>query len=125
MYESSDTGFLGAIGVIGFIIYLGFIVLTIAGMWKAFEKAGKPGWSAIIPIYNIVVLCEIVGKPAWWVILLFIPFVNFFVLIILTNLFSQSFGKGIGFTIGLIILPIVFYPLLGFGDATYQGPAAG
>lgn len=114
-----DSGF----GMIGIIIYLAILIFIIVSFWKVFEKAGKPGWAAIIPIYNIIVLLEIVGKPAWWVVLMLIPFVNLIVAIIVTNLLSKSFGKGVGFTIGLLLLSFIFYPILGFGDAKYGGPA--
>ncbi|RNL90647.1 signal peptidase I [Sinomicrobium pectinilyticum] len=112
------------IGLLSMLLYLAIIVLAIAGMWKVFEKAGKPGWAAIVPIYNLIVLIEIVGKPTWWVVLLIIPCVNYIALIWLTNLLSKSFGKSEGFTVGLILLPFVFYPVLGFGDAEYEGPSA-
>ncbi len=112
------------IGLLSMLLYLAIIVLAIAGMWKVFEKAGKPGWAAIVPIYNLIVLIEIVGKPTWWVVLLIIPCVNYIALIWLTNLLSKSFGKSEGFTVGLILLPFVFYPVLGFGDAEYKGPSA-
>ncbi|WP_268225021.1 DUF5684 domain-containing protein [Sinomicrobium oceani] len=112
------------IGIIGTLLYLLLIVAMIAGMWKTFEKVGKPGWAAIIPIYNLVVLVEIVGKPTWWVVLLIVPCVNYVALVWLSNLLSKSFGKSEGFTVGLVLLPFVFYPMLGFGDATYQGPSA-
>ena len=105
------------------IIYLAFFVLIIVSMWKIFEKAGKPGWACIIPIYNIIVLLEIIGKPWWWLLLMLIPIVNIIFLIWATNLLSKSFGQGVGFTIGLIILSFIFYPLLGLGDYQYQGPA--
>ena len=55
-----------------FFIYFALIILVIVSMWKIFAKAGKPGWAAIIPIYNIIVLFEIIGKPAWWVVLLIV-----------------------------------------------------
>ena len=48
-----------------FIIELLVIVLVIAGMWKTFAKAGKPGWASIVPIYNVIVLLEIAGRPLW------------------------------------------------------------
>ncbi|UGU15130.1 DUF5684 domain-containing protein [Sinomicrobium kalidii] len=112
------------IGLVSIIIYLAIFAATIAGMWKTFEKAGKPGWAAIIPIYNIIVLIEIVGKPMWWIVLLLVPCVNYVALVWLTNLLSKSFGKGEGYTVGLVLLPFVFYPMLGFGDAEYQGPSA-
>jgi uncharacterized protein DUF5684 len=69
-----------------------FIVLMIAAMWKIFVKAGQPGWAAIIPIYNWIVWCKIVGRPAWWVLLLLICFPIFF--IILSIDLAKSFGKG-------------------------------
>jgi len=110
------------IPVIGIIIYLGIIIFLIASMWKIFEKAGKPGWAAIVPIYNIVVLLEIVGKPTWWIILFLIPIVNIIFSVWTYNMLSKSFGKDEGFTVGLVLLGIVFFPILGFGDAVYQGP---
>ncbi len=105
----------------GIIVYAAIIILFIASIWKIFTKAGKPGWAAIIPIYNIIVLLEIVGKPAWWVVLMLIPIVNIVVAIIVTHQLSKSFGQGVGFTIGLILLSFIFYPLLAFGDFKYQG----
>ena len=124
-YESYEgSGVAAGIGAVGIIIYLAIIVLYIVGMWKVFEKAGKPGWAAIIPIYNLIVLLEIVGKPMIWVLWLLIPCVNFVFLIWLINLTSKSFGKSEGFTVGLVILPFIFWPILGFGDAKYLGPSA-
>jgi hypothetical protein len=109
---------------IAIIFYLGFIVLMIASMWKIFAKAGKPGWACIIPIYNLIVLLEIVGKPLWWIILFLIPGVHLVFMIWTYNLLSLSFGKSSGFTVGLLLLPIIFIPILGLGSAQYQGPAA-
>ncbi len=105
------------------LIYLAIVVLIVVAQWKIYTKAGKPGWACLIPIYNIIVLLEIVGKPWWWILLLLIPVVNIVFAIWMTNLLSLSFGKSEGFTVGLILLPIVFYPILGFGDAQYKGPA--
>jgi hypothetical protein len=122
-YEASSGAF-AAIGVVGSIFYLAIIVLMIAGMWKIFEKAGKPGWAAIIPIYNLIILLEIVGKPTIWILWLLIPCVNFVFAIWLYNLVSKSFGKSEGYTVGLILLPFVFWPLLGFGPDKYLGPSA-
>ena len=110
--------------VVGIILYLAIAVFMIASVWKVFVKAGKPGWAVLIPIYNFIVLIEIVGKPTWWVILLFVPFVNYIILVWITNLLSKSFGKDVGFTLGLLFLGIIFFPVLGFGSAEYKGPAA-
>ncbi|NLK53383.1 MAG: hypothetical protein GX293_00755 [Bacteroidales bacterium] len=105
------------------IIYLAIVVLLIVSLWKIYSKANKPGWACLIPIYNIIVLLRIIGKPWWWIFLLLIPIVNIVFAIWMTNLLSKSFGKNEGFTIGLLFLPFVFYPLLGFGEAKYNGPA--
>ena len=119
---TDDAANAAAVGIgIGLaIVYLILLVLVIAGMWKMFQKAGKPGWAAIVPIYNFIVLLEIVGKPLWWIILLFIPFVNFVIIIILYIELAKSFGKGVGYAFGLLLLPFVFFPMLGFGDARYN-----
>lgn len=117
-----SAGILG--GVFGTIIYLAIIAVSIAAMWRIFTKAGEPGWAAIIPIYNIIVLLKIIGRPAWWIILMFIPFVNLVILILMMDGLSKSFGQGTGFTIGLILLSIIFMAILGFGSARYLGPAA-
>jgi hypothetical protein len=105
--------------VILFLIPVVLIVLMIASMWTIFSKAGKPGWACIVPIYNYIVLLEVSRKPLWWIILLLIPVVNFIVLIIVFHNLSLSFGKGGGFTAGLIFLPVIFFPILAFGDAKY------
>ena len=120
-YSASSQG--KAPGPLVWIFSLAFAILMIAACWKIFTKAGQPGWAAIIPIYNWYVLCKIVGRPGWWVILLLIPLVDFIIGIILCIDLAKSFGKGIGFGIGLILLPIIFCPILGFGSAQYQGPA--
>ena len=109
-------------GPVFWICYSAYTILIIAAWWKIFSKAGQPGWAAIIPIYNWIVWCKIVGRPAWWVLLLLICFPIFF--IILSIDLAKSFGKGVGFAIGLILVSIIFFPILGFGSATYQGPSA-
>jgi len=124
LQDNTSTGIspLGAgIGMGIMICYLAVLLLIIIGMWKVFEKAGKPGWAAIIPIYNLVVLLEIVGKPIWWIILMLIPLVNLIVYIIILVELAKRFGKGVGFAIGLLIFPFICFPILGFGNAQYQG----
>ena len=115
----------GAGSPAGLIVGLLVAVIMIAAMWKTFTKAGQPGWASLIPIYNIYILCKIVGRPAWWIILLLIPFVNFIIGIILCIDLAKSFGQGVGFGLGLVFLSFIFYPILGFGSAQYQGPSTG
>jgi hypothetical protein len=106
----------------GIILGLVIIAFYIYTGWKIFEKAGQPGWAAIIPIYNAVILLKIVGKPVWWLFLFIIPFVNYVFLIWTYNMLSKSFGKSEGFTVGLVLLGFIFAPILAFGDAKYIGP---
>lgn len=123
-YSSAGAGIFAGIGLMFIIIYLAVIVITYAGMWKIFKKAGKPGWAAIIPFYNIYIMIEIVGKPTIWLLWCLIPCVNFVFVVWLYNLMSKSFGKEEGFTVGMILLPFIFWPILGFGNAIYLGPSA-
>ena len=111
-------------GFIIVIIYLALIVVVIAGMWKMFEKAGQPGWACIIPFYNIYILTVIADKPAWWMILFFIPIANIVAAIMIWHAVSLNFGKDAGFTVGLVLLGFIFVPILGFGDAVYKGKLA-
>lgn len=108
-------------GFIGILLYLAIIVVIIAGIWKTFEKAGQPGWAAIVPFYNIYILTVIAEKPAWWMILFFVPIANIVVAIMIYHAISLNFGKDVGFTLGLIFLGFIFFPILGFGDAVYKG----
>lgn len=106
------------------LIWLLLLAVTLAGMWKVFEKAGRQGWEAIVPIYNLYVLTVIVGQPWWLLVLLFIPIVNFLVAAFLCYKLAERFGQGVPFAAGIFLLPFVFYPLLGFGEAEYTAPAA-
>ena len=121
-YSASSQG--QAPGPLFWIFYLAFTILILAAWWKIFTKAGQPGWACIIPIYNLYVWCKIVGRPWWWILLMLIPFVNIIILIILIIDLAKSFGKGVGFGIGLLLLAVIFFPILGFGSAQYQGPSA-
>ncbi|HLP85630.1 MAG TPA: DUF5684 domain-containing protein [Phycisphaerales bacterium] len=112
------------VGLIFFVFWLAVLVLVIAGLWKVFAKAGQPGWAAIVPIYNMYVWTKVVGRPWWWLLLMFIPIVSLVIAIILCLDLAKSFGKGVGFGIGLALLGFIFIPLLGFGSDKYVGPAA-
>jgi uncharacterized membrane protein YhaH (DUF805 family) len=111
-------------GAVTMIVYLAICVAMIAAMWKIFAKAGKPGWASIVPIYNIVVWLKVVNRPIWWIILLIIPIVGWVVAIVITNDLAKAFGKGTGWTFGLLLLPFVFYPILGFGSDEFVGRPA-
>jgi hypothetical protein len=111
----------GGGGIVGAIVPLIFAVVMIAALWKVFTKAGQPGFAAIVPIWNILTLLKIAGKPGWWLILMLIPGVNAIIGILVAIEIAKKFGHGTGFGLGLAFLPIIFYPMLGFGSSTYQG----
>lgn len=118
----NESAGLFAISSTLFLFVLAILAFIIISMWKIFTKAGEEGWKSIIPIYNLYVLLKIVGKPGWWLLLFCIPFVNYVFIIWTYNMLSKSFGKDEGFTVGLVLLSIVFFPILAFGSALYQGP---
>jgi len=99
------------------LIYLAVVLLMVIAMWKVFVKAGQ---AILIPIYNTIVLIQIAGKPVWWFLLMLIPFVNIVIGIMVLLEIAKKFGKGGGFVAGLIFLPVIFWPILGFGSAEYQ-----
>jgi len=105
------------------LLYAAAIVLLFASEWVIYQKAGKRGWYSLIPVYNVLVLLQIVGKPWWWILLFLIPFVNIIFVIWMLNMLSKSFGKNEGFTVGLLFLSFIFLPILAFGKAKYAGPA--
>ena len=109
---------------VGPIVLLAVVVFELAAFWRIFTKAGEAGWASIVPIYNIWVLLRITGKPGWWVVLMLIPLVNIVVGIVEAAALARAFGKSGGFAAGLILLPFVFYPVLAWGDAQYQGGGA-
>lgn len=111
----------GAAGTGILLVYFAILILMIVSLWKVFSKAGQPGWACIVPIYNVIVLLKIAGKPLWWILLMFIPIVNFVIAILTYIALAKNFGKGGGFAAGLILLPVIFFPILAFGDAQYSG----
>ncbi|MDA3799725.1 MAG: DUF5684 domain-containing protein [Kiritimatiellae bacterium] len=108
------------IGLFTFALWVAMVVFYIIVMWKIFVKAGQPGWASIIPIYNVYVMIKIAGKPGWWLLLFFIPFVNIIIGILVLISFAEKFGKGIGFVLGLIFLSPIFYAILAFDSSEYQ-----
>ena len=105
------------------IVVLAITILIIAGMWKMFVKAGKPGWGAIVPFYNFYCLFEMSFGNGWLFLLLLVPCVDVVMEIIMMVKLAKAFDKSGGFAVGLIFLPYIFMPMLGFGDAEYIGPA--
>lgn len=112
------------LGATFWIVWCTVVLFYVAAMWKVFTKAGQPGWAAIIPIYNMVVLCQIAGKPVWWVLLMFIPLVNIVVAFMVWHNVSLRFGHGVGFTLGLVFLGFIFIPVLAWGGSEYRRPGS-
>ncbi len=111
-----------SIGIL-LVLYVAIIVFMIVAMWKVFTKANEPGWTCLIPIYNIIVLLRIIGKDWTNLLWILLPGIGAIILqVIVVTGVSKSFGKqGTGFGAGLFFLPFIFYPILGFGSARYVG----
>ncbi|MEO0561208.1 MAG: DUF5684 domain-containing protein [Chloroflexota bacterium] len=104
------------------MIYIGAMLFVIAPIWNVLQKAGKPGWVSIVPIYNMVVLLQIAGRPGWWFVLLAIPGVNLIISVLWSIDVAKSFGKGNAFGVGLALLGPICWLILGFDGSNYQGP---
>jgi hypothetical protein len=122
--QSGDSG--GFVALFFFLVLLLlFVIVPIAALWQIFVKAGQPGWAALVPVYNLIIMLKVVQRPIWWLVLFFVPLVNFVVPLILMYDLARVFGKGIGFTIGLILLGPLFLALLAFGEAQYLSAGGG
>ncbi len=99
-------------------------VLQGTAYYKFFEKAGKEGWKGFVPVLNYYVHLEIVGRPKWWVVLLFVPVINFFVGLTMHLDLMKSFGK---YTYLDQVLGVVFAPIymnyIAWSDTTYINKA--
>ena len=122
--NSGNNAAATGVGIGMVVVWVAIAILMIAALWKIFEKAGEPGWAAIIPIYNLYILLKVAGRPGWWILLYLIPFVNFIISIIVSIDVAKRFGKGTGFALGLVFLPFIFYPILACGDASYTAAPA-
>lgn len=125
-----------AVGGIIIVITLIISLLILIAQWKMFKKGNQPGWAVLIPFYNQYIQCKMVGVNPWWILIVVIgsfisaiPVVgsiislaaSIYFMILLNVSTARAFGKDDSFAIGLILLPIVFYPILGFGKAEYVG----
>ena len=126
LLQNDSSGILGSLfGGVFMLIWLAIFIVVIAGGWKVFEKAGQPGWAIIIPFFNIYIMLKIVGRPAWWLVLMLIPVVNVVIALIVAIDMAKSFGQSAVFGVVLLfLLGGIGYLILGFGSAKYLGPAA-
>lgn len=118
-----DSSTSSLVGLLPLVIVLPLVVFLIVSFWKIYTKAGQPGWAVLIPIYNAYVWLKIAGRPGWWLLLYLIPVVNIVIQIIVANDVCKAFGKTVGFTVLMVLLPFIAGPILGFGSATYTKPA--
>lgn len=123
--SGASSAFVTIFTIIYYIIFFAALVVQLIAMWKIFEKAGIEGWKAIIPIYNIVVLYQLVGLNPYLVLTVLIPCFGPFVLAIISYIayykLALAFGKSTGFAIGLMFLTPIFACILGFGKSEFQG----
>lgn len=103
------------------LIFSAICALLIVSLWKVFEKAGRPGWLCLIPLYNFIVLLEILDRPWWWMFFLLIPILNLGFAWVMCIDLAKAFGKKPEFGFGIFFLCFIFYPILAFGDAKYVG----
>ncbi|MEX0775499.1 MAG: DUF5684 domain-containing protein [Phycisphaeraceae bacterium] len=103
-------------------IFLAVFVLAAVGLFKLFTKANKPGWAAFIPVYNGMVMAEIVGRPSWHGLLLLVPVLGVIMAILICIELAKSFGKDTVFGVLLALFSPIMMPILGFSSATYSGP---
>ena len=104
------------------LIYWGILILWISSVWKIYEKSGYHGGTCLIPFKNLFIYTKIINKPWWWCVFFCIPYVNIIFIILGYHFLSKRFGKNTWFTLGLIVLPFVFSPILGFGESKYTPP---
>jgi hypothetical protein len=104
------------------VTMIAMLFLVIASMWRLFAKAGEAGWKSVVPIYNVVVLFKLVGRPWWWLVLMLVPVVNLIPGIMVCFDLAKAYGKGTGAGFGILLLGPIFIMWLAFGDARYVGP---
>ncbi len=120
--DAATGGAFVAVTGIWLLFWVAVMVVAIIAMWKIFVKAGKPGWAAIVPIYNVIVFLQIVGRPWWWLLLMFIPFVNIVISIVVAIDLGKAFGKDAAYSVILLwFFSIIGYLMLGFGKDKYLG----
>jgi len=120
--DTTSAGVFAGMMLVYMIFWFAIVAILVISMWKIFAKAGKPGWAAIIPIYNMLVFLEIIGRPWWWLLLMFIPFVNFVIGIVVAIDLGKAFGKDAAYSIILLwLFSLIGYLMLGFGKDKYVG----
>ena len=124
IYESASRSLLGLGTGVLFTVGIALIaigVLQIVSMWRLYWKAGEAGWGAIVPFYNTYLLDKIVWGSGWWFLTLLMPFGGIVMLFATYIKIARCYGKGTGFGIGILLLPVIFLAILAFGESKYTG----
>lgn len=103
-------------------LYIIWIIFVIAGSWKMFEKAGKPGFGAIIPIYNVYCLFDLAWGNGWLMLTMLIPIVNIVTGIMVLVKAARAFGKGSFFQLATVFFSSITFMIMGFDNSQYLGP---
>ncbi len=103
------------------IVALGLVVAYVMAAWKVYKAAGYQGWECIVPIYNMMILGEMGGKPRWYGLLALIPIVNIYILFDIWIRVSRSFGKSGWFSLWFYFYGIAYF-VLAMTDQKYIGP---
>ncbi len=104
----------------GIFILISVVVINLISIYKIYEKAGYKGWIAYIPIYNMMILFKITNISYWAFLLSIIPIVNFVLSIKISIRLAKAFNKRATFGLGLMFIPLIFYPILAFGKSEYK-----
>lgn len=123
-YNMDGTAMWAGMSTANWVFSILISILGIIFLWKVFEKAGKPGWAAIVPIYNAIVMFQVMGFSPWLLLLVLVPILGWIALAIITIVgyfkLAKNFGKSSAFGIGLWLLNTIFMGILAYGDATYK-----
>ena len=94
----------------GWLIFILLVqVIHGIGTWKLYIKAGRKSWEAFVPVYNGIVLMQIINRPKWWILLLFIPVINLFMFPIIWIETLRTFGKKSTVDMVLGVVTLGFY----------------
>src|ERR1051326_7483707 len=96
------------------ILFLLITFLPFIGYYFLFEKAGYKGWQALVPFYNYIIWLRIIEKPNWWLVFLFIPFINMIALLLMRGDLANYFGRrSFADQLMAMVLPFLFFPYIG------------
>lgn len=99
-------------------------ILSLVASWMIYKKMGRQGWEGIVPVYNMYVLCQELYGNGWKFLLMLIPIYNIYFCIKLYIDWAKAFNMGVGFAIGMLLLPFIFQLILAFGSAQYSNASA-